>query len=467
AWDILTSEAPFSLVISDLSMPNMDGFELLERIRHTHLPHISSLPVIVITGANDSEVIKERAILAGATDFIGKPFDSVHLLARAQAHASAHSNARTLKEETLALEDSAAIDPLTRIANETAFMERGYQQLAYAVRHNTRLSVFHIEVDNYGHLYKTHGDSIAKNIVRTVASALTTDIRQEDTAARIGTARFAMLLPAMNNHGIHNLADRIRKNIRERVLKHGTTRIHYTLSIGVAAMEIRRDTRFDDLLSMASNRLAYACAHGGDQVVYGDKERMAPTGQPDKKVATVGQPECIDEMDIQVEAIDIDQQPIPDFPQASPDNDPPVIECRSTAKPALAPGTANTAGSIDSVKTSSAPDQVTPAPLYVPDLSLAPGQKAAGSRPEESTADEVIVIAAASNPSIEPKPDWKIPEATTGTVDAPAGQTSNENAKTTHNPVIQLADINTLRPGILERILMRIWSFFWKSKEPE
>jgi len=174
AWDILTSEAPFSLVISDLSMPNLDGFGLLERIRHTHLPHISSLPVIIITGANDSEAIKKRATEAGATDFIGKPFDSVHLLARAQAHASAHSNAQELKEETIALEETSAIDPLTKIANERTFMERGYQLLAYAVRHNTRLSVFHIEVDNFGDIYKTHGDGVAESIVQTVASTLYT-----------------------------------------------------------------------------------------------------------------------------------------------------------------------------------------------------------------------------------------------------------------------------------------------------
>ena len=183
AWDILSSEAPFSLIISDLNMPNLDGFGLLERIRHTHLPHISNLPVIIITGANDSDAIKERATLAGATDFIGKPFDSVHLLARAQAHASAHSNACTLRKENLALEDASAIDPLTKIANEMTFMERGYQQLAYAVRHYSRLSVFRIEIDNFGALYKTHGEGVAESIVQTIASVLTTALRHEDTLA--------------------------------------------------------------------------------------------------------------------------------------------------------------------------------------------------------------------------------------------------------------------------------------------
>jgi len=421
AWDILTSEAPFSLVISDLNMPNLDGFGLLERIRHTHLPHISNLPVIIITGANDSEAIKERATEAGATDFIGKPFDSVHLLARAQAHASAHSNAQELKEETIALEETSAIDPLTKIANERTFMERGYQLLAYAVRHNTRLSVFHIEVDNFGDIYKTHGDGVAESIVQTVASTLTTAIRHEDTAARLGTARFSLLLPGLNNNGIHNLADRIRKNISERVLKHGEARIHYSVSIGVAAMEIRRNTRFDDLLTVAGNRLAYAIAHGGDQAVYDGEDHTAPSAQPDGKMTTADQPEIIDETNIQVEAVDIDQQVIPDVPE-----------------------------------------QATPAPLYVPDLSQATEPEADIPEPEAHEADEIIVITAASNPSIRPEPDWKMPAAEDG-------QESDENsdATETHTPATQLADISTLRPGILSQILTHIASFFRKGKEPE
>jgi len=421
AWDILTSEAPFSLVISDLSMPNLDGFELLDRIRHTHLPHISNLPVIIITGANDSEAIKERATEAGATDFIGKPFDSVHLLARAQAHASAHSNAQELKEETIALEETSAIDPLTKIANERTFMERGYQLLAYAVRHNTRLSVFHIEVDNFGDIYKTHGDDVAESIVQTVASTLSTAIRHEDTAARLGTARFSLLLPGLNNNGIHNLADRIRKNISERVLKHGEARIHYSVSIGVAAMEIRRNTRFDDLLTVAGNRLAYAIAHGGDQAVYDGEDHTVPSAQPDGKMTTADQPEIIDETDIQAEAVDIDQQVIPDVPE-----------------------------------------QATPAPLYVPDLSQAPEPEADASEPEEHETDEIIVITAASNPSLHPEPAWKMPAAEDG-------QESDENTEATenHNPATQLADISTLRPGILSQILTRIASFFRMGKEPE
>ncbi|MGB5438495.1 MAG: diguanylate cyclase [Gammaproteobacteria bacterium] len=305
AWNILAGDEIFSLVISDLNMPKLDGFELLERIRNSPNPHIRDLPVIIITGANDSQATKERATLAGATDFIGKPFDSVHLLARTQAHASAHSSARTLREASLALESEITIDPLTRLANQTAFMELGYQQLAYAVRHNTRLSVFYIEIDHYGDLYRTHGDSVCESIIQTVATLLTATARHEDTVARIGTARFALLLPELNNNGIQNLANRIRKCVSDRVLKHGEVRTHFTISIGVAAMEIRRNTRFDDLVSLAGSRLAEALARGGDRIVDEDDDYPPQRQQSGLELAAAIQAESVDVIEIQIDDVPV------------------------------------------------------------------------------------------------------------------------------------------------------------------
>ena len=276
AWEILGDEEPFSLIVSDLTMPNLDGYGLLERIRSSHLPQLQNIPVIVITGSNDSEVVKERAATAGATDFIGKPFDSVDLLARTQAHASAHTTARTLKEETIALEEQITTDTLTGLANEAAFMDKGYQQLSYAVRHKTSLAVFRVEIDHFGDIYKQHGQAVSESMIKAVATVLQSCIRHEDVAARIGTVRFALLLPGMNKTGINILGDRINKEISARVLKQGETRISFTVSIGVAAPKILQNTRFDELLSAADNRLACAAARGGDQVIHEDTEDETP-----------------------------------------------------------------------------------------------------------------------------------------------------------------------------------------------
>jgi two-component system cell cycle response regulator len=270
AWEVLNNEGPFSLVVSDLTMPNLDGFGLLERIRSSQHPDIHDIPVIIITGANDSETTKARASQAGATDFIGKPFDSVHLLARTQAHASAHAVTHALQQETFSLEEKVTTDPLSGLPNEIAFMERGYQQLSYAIRHKTALSLFLLEIDNYPELVRQHGKAVNEPIIRSVTATLHAEARQEDMVARTGTARFGLLLPGMNMAGIHHFSERLNRSISTSPLKQGEDRISLTISIGVSAPDIRRDTRLDDLLAEATRRLSIARSQGGNQTVFAD-----------------------------------------------------------------------------------------------------------------------------------------------------------------------------------------------------
>ncbi|HIJ22895.1 MAG: response regulator [Gammaproteobacteria bacterium] len=70
-WDQLNQDRP-DLVITDLNMPSMGGLDLLERIRNSE--EFSLLPVLCITGANESE-LKQRAVTLGATGWIQKPFN--------------------------------------------------------------------------------------------------------------------------------------------------------------------------------------------------------------------------------------------------------------------------------------------------------------------------------------------------------------------------------------------------------
>ena len=274
AWEILTRQEPFALMVSDLTMPNLDGYGLLERIRNSPLLHISELPVIIITGANDSEGTMKKAREAGATDFIGKPFDSVLLLARTQSHANAHAVTSTLKQEVTALEDHATVDALTELANEISFMERGYQQLSYAIRHSSSLAMYRLEIDDFGRLFQEYGEAFTETVIQATANILGSVIRLEDTASRIGTARFALLSPGVNRTGVRNLAERIRRDINARIFKHGRCVVRVSISIGVAAPDIRRNTRLDELISLADQRLLRAMSQGGNQVVY---EGSGPT----------------------------------------------------------------------------------------------------------------------------------------------------------------------------------------------
>ena len=74
AWEMLQKNNAISVVFTDLNMPNLNGMELLNHIRCADTEHIADLPVIIITGHEDSESIKQEVFDAGATDFIAKPF---------------------------------------------------------------------------------------------------------------------------------------------------------------------------------------------------------------------------------------------------------------------------------------------------------------------------------------------------------------------------------------------------------
>ena len=353
AWEVLTGDDPVSLVVSDLTMPNLDGFGLLEKIRGSHLPQVRDIPVIIITGANDTDTTMEQARAAGATDFIGKPFDSVHLLARTQAHASSHNATNTLRQENTALEDMSMIDQLTGLVNESSFMEHGYQQLSFAIRHNSGLCIFRIEIDGFGALFQQHGQVFTTRVTQSVSEILLSTIRAEDTVARIGTARFALLLPGMEKSGIRNLAERINLELGRRTFRAGDTRLPVTLSIGVASPVIRRDTRFDELLLMADQRLAKAIAMGGNQVIHEDHDAipvletieapepvMAAAGTGTAAETEITAPETFDPFradNMEVEEIELSapiyaHEPANIFDDASTDSRT-TTQCRAAAEP--------------------------------------------------------------------------------------------------------------------------------------
>jgi hypothetical protein len=114
-------------------------------------------------------------------------------------------------------------------------------------------------------------------------------VRQEDVVARIGTARFALLLLGMNKSGIHNLAERINSNISTRIFKSGNDKATVTVSIGVATPEIRRDMRLSELIAIADQRLTRAITRGGNQIVY--DETTLPDATPETEQVMLTEPE--------------------------------------------------------------------------------------------------------------------------------------------------------------------------------
>ena len=98
-------------------------YELLRTIRGADDPGVQGLPVIVVTGAENDEAARMKALDQGATDFITKPFTTSDLVARARAHAN-------YQRVTRQLQSQVAVDALTGLANKAGFMDRLQQDMA-------------------------------------------------------------------------------------------------------------------------------------------------------------------------------------------------------------------------------------------------------------------------------------------------------------------------------------------------
>jgi DNA-binding response OmpR family regulator len=72
-------ESPYDLVILDVKLPGMDGFDFLRRVRE--IPDLHGLPIIVLSALDDDDVVV-RALSLGADDYVAKPFSPIELMAR-------------------------------------------------------------------------------------------------------------------------------------------------------------------------------------------------------------------------------------------------------------------------------------------------------------------------------------------------------------------------------------------------
>ena len=286
AWDALQQNPGIALIISDLSMPYLDGMGLLKRIREAEDKRLANLPVIIVTGAEDDQDAKSSAFAAGASDFLSKPFDSVQLLAHTRSHIKLATTETRLEQTETAIESEPTVDLLTGLLNQRSFTDRGHQELAYAIRHRSELGLVFIDVDAFDEAFIKYGKPAGEAILKIFTRIIKDSIRAEDTAGRVGLARFGLVLPSANAVGARKLAVRICTQIASRTFKIGNETLKLTASAGVITPTLRRDTRFEQLLEQAQRLLGRAQDSGGNRVLFDQG-----TAAVDEREAEVAQAE--------------------------------------------------------------------------------------------------------------------------------------------------------------------------------
>ena len=288
AWQELQKNSKISVVFSDLGMPNMDGFELLEKIRNAQDPVLAKVPVIIITGAEETDGTKEEVLQQGATDFISKPFDSISLKTRASAHINYRNEVQTL-------EKAASLDKLTGLSTESSFSQQGEKTLAYAKRHCTEVTLVRFDIDHFAEVFVKHGKEIAEQILSKVASLINEGKRTEDIAARLGVSRFALLLPSSDPKGAEVLVSRICQRVARLKLKMGKEVFNIQFSTGITSPALDdTDIAFSELLNQAEKALNKAVTEGSGKIVKYQSLEVSSQASSSKNASSTGAAEKAD-----------------------------------------------------------------------------------------------------------------------------------------------------------------------------
>ncbi|MFQ3236688.1 MAG: diguanylate cyclase (GGDEF)-like protein [Paraglaciecola sp.] len=186
-----------ALLLLDVSMPEMNGFEVCQYIRgHEKGKHI---PIIMVTGSDDLESI-HKSYAVGATDFIAKPIRWPILGQRVKYILRANQAFDDLITQKQELHQLAFYDPLTSLPNRQYLMQDLQRFLAMASRQSYQAAILFIDLDRFKRINDTMGYSYGDKLLRKVADRLQNNLRDSDVFARMGGTSIAQQ-PQLSSFG--------------------------------------------------------------------------------------------------------------------------------------------------------------------------------------------------------------------------------------------------------------------------
>lgn len=274
----------FALVLLDVQMPEMDGFETAELMRGSEMTRY--IPIIFVTAISKEKKCIFKGYEVGAVDYLFKPIEPMVLQSKVRVFLELYNQKKLIQEQkalleikikellelkkaNFLLENLSLIDGLTGISNRRSFDEYIKRCWKSSIRTGKPLSLIMADIDdfkayndNYGHL---QGDDCLVRVARTMASSVK---RPTDFVARYGGEEFAAVLPETDSEGAMIVAEEIRDNIENLRLKHEHSQAasYVTVSLGIATTYPKKTDSIEEFINSADRALYSAKQNGRNMV---------------------------------------------------------------------------------------------------------------------------------------------------------------------------------------------------------
>jgi two-component system, cell cycle response regulator len=264
-------ENPPHLILLDVMMPVMDGYEVSRRIKGSDsLPFI---PIILVT-ARDSTQDKVEGLDAGADDYLTKPINFPELEARVRSMLRIKRLQDQLDEKNRELEVAnkklrklSITDGLTGLFNHRHVHELLHEEIERSKRTGDSIAVAMVDLDRFKKVNDTYGHPTGDVVLYETAEILRDTAREVDMVGRYGGEEFIAILPGTPEENAAQFAERVRQRVEEHVYRDDATEIRMTTSAGVAAYPSAAVPDADALLKRADEALYRAKESGRNQVI--------------------------------------------------------------------------------------------------------------------------------------------------------------------------------------------------------
>lgn len=259
ALEIAFSDDPPDLILLDIMMPGIDGYEVCKRLKES--TQTKNISIIFVSGKVSEEDIIYGFEL-GAVDYVTKPFSPVIVKARVGMHSE-------LKRYRDYLEDISYLDGLTGISNRRKFDEYLHSTWNMAIRVTMPVSMILLDIDlfkqyndNYGH---QEGDTCLIQIAQTLSGII---VRKTDLLARYGGEEFVCILPNTDIDSAFIIAENLRLSVVSLKIPHACSPADkiVTISAGIATKYPSKNSSFSSLIKSADDALYRSKATGRNKV---------------------------------------------------------------------------------------------------------------------------------------------------------------------------------------------------------